>query len=93
MTPIFYHNWRNGFSGGIIYDSYYYGLFGVIITNICLMIYMLFDTEVDYDFGSYLKELVPNDIKKLKMYDPTKIDLKKIVYMPRHLYLKNKGIS
>ena len=61
MTPIFYHNWRNGFSGGILYDSYYYGLFGVTMTNLALMNYMFFDTEVDYDFKSYLKELLPDD--------------------------------
>ena len=93
MTPIFYHNWRNGFSGGIIYDSYYYGLFGVTMTNLALMIYMLFDTEVDYNYNDYLKELVPADQEKQKKYDPTKFKWTDLKYTPKHQYLEERGIS
>ena len=93
MTPIFYHNWRNGFSGVLLYDTYYYALFRITMTNFALMFYMFFDTEVDYDFKSYLKELVPDDEEKLKYYDPTKFSMTKLEYMPKYLYLEKKGIS
>lgn len=72
MTPIFYHNWNNGFSGGIIYDSYYYGLYGIIITNIAICFYMLLDEEVEYKTDKYLNLLKPADPEKQKKYDPTK---------------------
>lgn len=93
MTPIFYHNWNNGFSGGIIYDSYYYALFGIIITNIAICFFMILDEDVDYNYEKYLNLLKPSDPEKLKKYDPTAIDWKDLKHQDRLEYLEERGIS
>lgn len=93
MTPTFYHNWRNGFSGGMIYDSFYYAFFGIIIVNFAIIFYVLLDQDVDYNFEKYGKILKPADPEKQKTYDPTNINYKQLVYKDRIDYLDERGIS
>lgn len=87
MTPMFYLNWNNGFSGGILYDSYYYGLFAILITNIAIIFYMLLDEEVNYNTEIFSKQLRPADPEKSDNYDPTKIKYTDLQYQDRTEYL------
>ena len=80
MTPIFYHNFTNGFSGGNLFVGYYYGLFRIHLTNFAQMVSLLLDTEVDYDFKKYGEESVAADEDKLKTYNPVNIEWSKLKY-------------
>ena len=93
MTPIFYHNMVNGFSGVLVYDSYYYALFRVSMTNIAQWIQMVFECDVDYDFEKYGKEIKKANPEKLSKYDPTKWDWTKITWPDRTQFMEERGIS
>ena len=49
MAVMFWSNWMNGFSGENIFKGFYFSLYSVLNTNVCPLIYLLFEYDVEYD--------------------------------------------
>jgi len=71
ITPTFYQNMNNGFSGIAMFDDFYYSLYNVMLTTFSVGGFILLDQDHSFNREKFVRTKY-SKVTRNPNYDPTK---------------------